>query len=78
MLADDPAHAIVDTLRTDIGRLGLNEETKDTPGPWKTWAEFKLILGVNKPWPSMLKRQLTWFCRVLVLKKMGRDILNNL
>ena len=68
----------LDTLRASISRLGLNEDTKDTPGLWKTWAEFMLVLGVNKPWPSMLKRQLTWFCRDLVLKKVGRDILKSL
>ena len=77
MLPDDTAHACVDTLRSTLNKLGLNEDTKDSPGLWKIWAEFMLTLGVKTPWPSMMKKQLTWFCRVLVLKKMGRDILKN-
>ena len=78
MLPDDAAQLTVDALRASLNKLGLNEETKDSPGLWKIWAEFMLILGVNKPWPSMMKKQLTWFCRVLVIKKMGMDILKNL
>ena len=72
--ADDPATRPVDLLLADIARLGLNEDMKDTSSSWKIWAEFMSILGVTKPWPSMIKRQLTWFCRILVLKKTGRSI----
>ena len=53
MLPDDAAQLTVDALRASLNKLGLNEETKDSPGLWKIGAEFMLILGVNKPWPSI-------------------------
>ena len=75
LAVNDPATKSVETLLIAIARLGLNEDMKDTSAIWKTWAEFMFILGVAKPWPSMIKRQLTWFCTILVLKQTGRSVL---
>ena len=63
---DDEMHKHVETLRAKLEGLGLTEDAKDSPGLWKTWSELTAKLGLAKPWPSLIRRQLLWCCRVII------------
>ena len=62
-------------LCSKLSEIGLNDEMKNSPGLWKSWSDILLHLGIVKPWPSIVPKQLAWLCRVYVLTQLGKPIL---